>query len=204
MPPLLEFYLTSLLFCTALLAEVPGPCTGPSVKGADASTLTGKVMCGYQGWSNAEGDGADRGFTHWTKRRGPPAPGNAKTDLWPDVSDLTVEERFATGCKHADGRVGEVFSSFMQATVLRHFQWMRDYGIDGAFVQRFPTDLRDASGLRHGNIVLEYCREGANCCGRAFDGLPGDFFPRLTGDGAKLLRGELPVTAEPPVPADSR
>ena len=149
-------------------AEVPGPYTGPSVKGVDTSTLTGKVMCGYQGWFNVEGDGAERGSVHWTKRRGPLAPGNAKIDLWPDVSELTADERFATAFKHADGRAAEVFSSFKQATVLRHFQWMRDYGIDGAFVQRFPTDLRDANGLRHANTVLANCREGANRSGRAY------------------------------------
>ena len=62
----------------------------------DASTLAGKVMCGYQGWFNCEGDGADRGWAHWTKGRGPLSPANAEIDLWPDVSELTPGERFAT------------------------------------------------------------------------------------------------------------
>src|SRR5258706_15088357 len=114
-----------------VLAETLHPYDGPSQRGVDTSTLTGKVMCGYQGWFNAEGDGAERGWVHWTKRRGPLAPGNAKIDLWPDVSELGADERFATGFKHADSRAAEVFSSFKQPTVLRHFQWMRDYGIDG-------------------------------------------------------------------------
>ena len=63
----------------------------------DTSTLTGKVMCGYQGWFNAPGDGAERGWVHWTKRGGPLGPGNAKIDLWPDISELGAEERFPTG-----------------------------------------------------------------------------------------------------------
>src|SRR6185436_8627944 len=67
-------------------AETLHPYTGPSVARVDTSTLSNKVMCGYQGWFNAEGDGAERGWVHWTKRRGPLAPGNAKIDLWPDVS----------------------------------------------------------------------------------------------------------------------
>lgn len=168
----------------------------------DTSTLTGKVLCGYQGWFNTEGDGADRGFVHWTKRRGPLAPGNAKIDLWPDVSELSADERFATGFKHADGRAAEVFSSFKQATVFRHFQWMRDYGIDGAFVQRFPTDLRDAKGLRHGNSVLANCREGANRTGRAYavmydlSGLGAGQIQEVIADW-RTLRSRMQVTDDP-------
>ncbi len=149
-------------------AETLKPYAGPSMKGVDTGTLSNKVMCGYQGWFNVEGDGAERGWVHWTKRRGALAPGNAKIDLWPDVSELGPDERFATGFTNAEGRAAEVFSSFKQATVLRHFQWMRDYGIDGAFVQRFINDLGDPRGLRHNNTVLAHCREGANRFGRAY------------------------------------
>jgi hypothetical protein len=143
----------------------------PHVAGADlvdTSTLVGKIMCGYQGWFNCEGDGAGRGWVHWTKRGGGLKPGNAKVDLWPDVSELAPDERFATGFTNAQGHAAEVFSSFKQATVLRHFEWMRQYGIDGAFVQRFIVDLRDPRGLRHNNTVLGHCREGAKRSGRAF------------------------------------
>ena len=31
-----------------------------------------------------------------------------------------------------------------------------------------------------------------------YEGLPSDFYLRLTGSGAKLLRGEIPPTNEPP------
>jgi hypothetical protein len=152
----------------AVLAETLHSYDGPTNRGVDTATLTGKVMCGYQGWFNAEGDGAERGWVHWTKGRGPLAPGNAKVDLWPDVSELTPPERFATGFRHPDGRVAEVFSPYKKPTVLRHFEWMRDYGIDGAFVQRFINDLGDLRALRHNNTVLAHCREGANRTGRAY------------------------------------
>src|SRR5689334_14196935 len=101
----------------AVLNETLKPYSGPSERGVDVSTLTGKVMCGYQGWFNAEGDGADRGWVHWTKRRGPLGPGNAKIDLWPDVSELAPDERFATDFKRPDGSTAEVFSSFKKPTV---------------------------------------------------------------------------------------
>jgi hypothetical protein len=45
---------------------------------------------------------------------------------------------------------------------------MRDYGIDGAFVQRFAADVRDPRALRHVNTVLGSCREGAHRSGRAY------------------------------------
>jgi hypothetical protein len=170
-----------------------------SFAAADASTLTGKVMCGYQGWFNCEGDGAERGWVHWTKGRGPLAPGNAKIDLWPDVSDLGADERFATGFTHADGRVAEVFSSFKEATVLRHFEWMRDYGIDGAFVQRFAVGLRDPKTLRHNNTVLAHCRAGAEKNGRVFvvmydlTGLSAGRVESVIDDW-RTLRAELRIT----------
>ncbi len=159
------------MWLLALLAtqDLLAPYAGPSEKGVDVSTLDGKLVVGYQGWFNAEGDGAERGWTHWTKDRGKPfAPGNAKIDLWPDVAELAPEERFATGFRHTDGRPAEVFSSYRPATVFRHFRWMRDYGIDGAFVQRFAADLRDPRVLRHANAVLAACREGAHRAGRSY------------------------------------
>jgi len=169
---LLPVFVTALhaapLTREAVMEKTLRPYTGPSVKGIDTGTLSNKVMCGYQGWFNVEGDGAERGWVHWTKRRGPLAPGNAKIDLWPDVSELGADERFATGFTNANGHSAEVFSSFKRPTVLRHFQWMRDYGIDGAFVQRFIVDVRDPRGLRHNNTVLDHCREGANRFGRAY------------------------------------
>lgn len=165
----------------------------------DTSTLTGKVMCGYQGWFNVEGDGAERGWVHWTKRRGALGPGNAKIDLWPDVSELGPDERFATGFTNANGTAFEVFSSHKRPTVLRHFEWMRDYGIDGAFVQRFITDLRDQRALRHNNTVLESCRLGAEKAGRAFvvmydlSGLGSNRISEVIADW-KSLRSGLRIT----------
>ncbi len=186
----------------AVEAETLVPYDGPTNAGVDTSTLDRKLMCGYQGWFNAEGDGAGRGWVHWTRRRGPLIPGNAKIDLWPDVSELGPEERFATGFKHADGRTAEVFSSFKQPTVLRHFEWMREYGIDGAFVQRFANDLRDPRGLRHNNTVLAHCREGANRSGRAFavmydlSGLGPDRMQEVIDDWT-ALKSRMMVTENP-------
>lgn len=127
----------------------------------DRTTLVGKVVAGYQGWFTAEGDGSGRGWFHYGKR-GEFGPGRCTIDLWPDVSELGPEERFATDFRQADGRVAEVFSSYNRETVLRHFRWMAEYGIDGVFVQRFAAETGHPLGLRQCNAVLSHCREGAN------------------------------------------
>jgi hypothetical protein len=45
---------------------------------------------------------------------------------------------------------------------------MRDYGIDGAFVQRFGAGARSPGFQLQNNTVLAHCREGANRFGRTY------------------------------------
>jgi hypothetical protein len=183
--------LLRLLSCVVALAATSLAATGGTV---DTSTLSGKVMCGYQGWFNGEGDGANRGYNHWSRGGARPAPGNVTVDLWPDLSELGPGERFPTDFVHADGRTAEVFSSYLRPTVLRHFQWMRDYGIDGVFVQRFINSLRREVSLKHNNVVLAHCRDGAREYGRAYalmydlSSLPPGQADRLIDDWKTLVR----------------
>jgi hypothetical protein len=188
---------------TVAKSRVLRPYDGPSVSGVDTGTLTGKVMCGYQGWFNCEGDGAGLGWTHWA-RDGDSllGPGNVTVDLWPDVSELDPDERFVTGFHHADGRPAEVFSSFNRKTVIRHFEWMRDYGIDGAFVQRFAHGTRDGTRRYHKDVVLANAREGANRAGRTYavmydlSGLPSGGV-KWVRDDWRVLRSEMRITDDP-------
>ncbi len=160
------------LAVSLLAAEPPSPLapyTGPIVRGVDTSTLTGKVMAGYQGWFNCEGDGAGLGWVHWSRsKKKVMGPDTVRVDLWPDVSEYAPEELFNTDFKLADGSPAKVFSSHNNATVLRHFEWMRIYSIDGAFVQRFAHGLKSELGRHHKDVVLANCREGANRSGRAY------------------------------------
>lgn len=178
------------------------PYGGPVERGVDASTLAGKLMVGYQGWFSAEGDGGGRGWSHWTKNRSKPfTEANAKIDLWPDLSEYGADERFATELSLPDGTKAEVFSSLRPATVRRHFQWMKDYGIDGAFVQRFIGDLKDPRESRHFNAVLAACREGANRTGRAYavmydlTGLGANRIEEVMNDW-RALRDRMKITAD--------
>jgi hypothetical protein len=143
------------------------PFTGAAGRDAEHTSLIGTVMCGYQGWFAAEGDGSGRGWRHYASRRSF-QPGSCTIDLWPDLSEFDADEKYATSFRHADGRVAQVFSSTNRKTVLRHFAWMKEYGIDGAFVQRFAVETIDPKNLRQCNTVLAHCREGANLSGRAY------------------------------------
>ena len=126
--------------------------------------LSGRVVTGYQGWFRAPGDGSGLGFQHYRKGRRF-APGNCTIDLWPDLSEFDDDERFPTEFKHQDGSTAHVFSSIHPKTVERHFQWMSEYGIDAAFVQRFATQgakqRRDYRGLKFENRKLMLCRDAA-------------------------------------------
>jgi hypothetical protein len=45
---------------------------------------------------------------------------------------------------------------------------MKEYGIDGVFVQRFGVETVNPRDLRQCNTVLAHCREGANLNGRCY------------------------------------
>lgn len=115
-------------------------------------SYTGLVMTGYQGWFNAQGDGANRGWNHYG-RGGEIGPGNIRIELWPEVAEYT--KTYPTSFQYPDGSVARLFSSYDKSTVDLHFKWMRQYHIDGAFVQRFVTSLKNKKSYLHNNQVLQ-------------------------------------------------
>ena len=124
----------------------------------------GLVMAGYQGWFNAPGDGARRGWYHYTGHDGF-KPGSCTIDLWPEVSEY--EKLYKTEFVFEDGSPAYTFSSHDASTVETHFRWMEEYGIDGVFMQRFVAEIRNKSGKFHFNKVLDSAMESANRHSRA-------------------------------------
>jgi hypothetical protein len=197
----LSLVLVILYASVALAADDLHPFTGESMPGVDTSTLTGKIMCGYQGWFTTTGDGAKIPWWHYSKK-GSFAPGNCGFDLWPDVSELDADEHFDTAFRNADGSVAQLFSAQVSKTVIRHFAWMQQYGIDGVFVQRFAADTFGAASLQHVNPVLDHCRAGANLHGRAYavmydlSGVQAGQMTRVMDDWKSLV-DKMKLTRDP-------
>ncbi len=128
--------------------------------------LEGAVVTGYQGWFGAEGDGSGLGWKHYGGKN--LGPGDCRFDLWPDTSGLEDGEKYATRFQNADGTAAPLFSSYNPRTVERHFGWMREYGIDGAMLQRFGTELKSPQSYDFNTAVMENVRRGAEAHGRAW------------------------------------
>ena len=171
-----------------VIEETLVPYIGQYNRGVDASTLDGKIICGYQGWFRCKGDGTGMGWTHWAKnKKKAPGPGNIKVDMWPDVSELDPDELYDTGYINPDGAARKLFSSFNYKTVVRHFKWMKEAGIDGIFLYRFLNSARKNYALRAKNVVLNSCRAGANIYGRTY-AVKYDVSSMKKGDSKLILK----------------
>jgi hypothetical protein len=115
------------------------------------TSYEGLVMAGYQGWFTAEGDGADRGWHHYEKS-GKFEPGMNTIDFWPDVREYV--KTYKTSFKYTDGTNAYVYSPYDEESVDLHFKWMKEYGIDGVFMQRFVSEIKSVKGKNHFNKVL--------------------------------------------------
>jgi hypothetical protein len=169
----------------------------------DTSTLSGKIVTGYQGWFAAPGDGSQRNaWVHWFRTQDP-VPANATFDLWPDLSELDADELFNTGMQYTGGANAALFSSYNQKTVKRHLKWMAQYGIDAAFLQRFSSEVGGGAGLEFRDQVTRNVMAGAEEYNRAFivmydiSGTGDSVLVNRLIDDWKHLVDDLGVTASP-------
>jgi hypothetical protein len=148
--------LVSTTFLLTLVATARCDAAPPALD----NELQGKVFCGYQGWFSGKNDGTGIDFDNY-RYDGVFEPGCCVIDLWPDMSEMDLDERYPTPFRHSNGTTATVFSSANPKTVDRHFTWMKTYGIDGVFLQRFGWALTDPPTLRHRNVVLDRVRTSA-------------------------------------------
>lgn len=143
------------------------------------------------------------GWSHWFDNTIDPSkePEKIRVDIWPDTSELSPTEWCDTGLKLPDGRPFVAFSSFRQETVVRHFQWMEEYGIDGVEVQRFTPLANDSQNYRNFiDQVLINARVGAEIHGRVFyiqfAGAEADAPERFQNDWHHIV-DDLRITESP-------
>lgn len=129
----------------------PAAKTTESMSRVRFKSIRNLVMAGYQGWFNTPEDGAGLGWKHFEKEK-EFKPGKCTIDLWPDVSEY--EKTNETAFKLPDETPAKVFSSYDASTTDLHFKWMKQYGIDGVFMQRFVVSIRNQKGKDNYNKIL--------------------------------------------------
>ena len=159
----------------------------------DPSTLDGKVLFGYQGWFDCPS------WSHWS--RGVPSAETLVIDMYPDLSEFDRDELCAIPGMTIGDKPAYLFSAHNAKTVLRHFRWMKEYGLDGVLVQRFIGGT--VRNRTEGDIVLKNIMAAAAETGRTFaieydisGGKEDTFFQMLQTDWTYLV-DELKVTAHP-------
>jgi hypothetical protein len=136
----------------------------------DAATLDGKVMFGYQGWFLHPNDGSVLAqWRHWGGDMS--GPEDLTVDMFPDLREYEADELYPTGNNfftYEDGRPVRVYSAYTKKTVVRHMKWVRDYGLDGVFLQRFVTNTTNDVVRRSRDTVTVNIMDGCEKYGRVF------------------------------------
>jgi hypothetical protein len=170
----------------------------PASKSTRSLTMDDKVFVGYQGWFNPhrEEDGAK--WVHYG-HRGEFKPGFVSVEMWPDTSEFDADEKVPTDFRYPDGNPAYVFNPQNPKTVNRHFAWMRQYGVDGAFLQRFVNPAASPRQRPELDRVLANVRAASKtnrvAWGMMYDlsGVRADaIFPKVSTDW-KRLAGDLKI-----------
>ena len=152
----------------------------PHKDGDPYDTYEGLVMAGYQGWQTCRGDGSILGdhpsaaaWAHYVCNTVQPAkiqPGALGNgfNFWPDCSEYEKTYEIP-GFFYPDGTPARLFSGYDQSTVFTHFRWMKEYGIDGVFAQRFMVYVDKDYTYEHEfhEVNLDHQMKASNAYGRA-------------------------------------
>lgn len=160
-------------------------------------TMDGKIFVGYQGWAMASRPEDTARWIHYGHNN-QFKPGMVTVEMWPDTSEMAPEETIATDFKHRDGRTAYVPDAQNSLTVNRHFRWMKEYGIDGAFLQRFSgaaanDTVRPSLDRVLANVRAASTKNGV-AWGMMFD-LSGvkadDIYPNVSEDWKRLVAAKI-------------
>ena len=196
----LVFFIALLSFCLHANSQ-----TAPA-----AQSVTGKVICGYQGWFNAYGDGSPVArWVHWSagtyqSNAGHPAPGAVKFEVYPAVDEYDSSSLFQTGLGNtADGNATKLFSSYKPTVIDKHFEWMQQNEIDGVALQRFIGETFDGVFKANRDSISARVKRSAEAHQRVFylmydiSGLDVAKFDSIKTDWQNNMVGTLHLTSSP-------
>merc|ERR1719446_812035 len=133
----------------------------------DASTIRNKVLAGYQGWA-----GARSTWDHWSNDGHAPDPSrkNEHFEMVPKVDELPSGALTDTNFKHnGDGSTVQLYENAHDGVVDKHFEWMKEYGLDGVLLQRFISECATpGKSLTQRNTILEQMDVAAEKHGRVY------------------------------------
>ncbi|HWS01459.1 MAG TPA: T9SS type A sorting domain-containing protein [Prolixibacteraceae bacterium] len=137
----------------------------PNVSASAFSEFTGKSVAGYQVWF-AAGNAAS-GWVHWSGNT-PPSANKTHFEIYPDVAEYAETDLAQTALANlGNGSISKLFTSANKTVIEKHFQWMKEYGIDGVAVQRFIGNIGGAVISSPGAAPLKI-KQAAEATGRIF------------------------------------
>ncbi|MCX7011465.1 MAG: hypothetical protein NTW86_02655 [Candidatus Sumerlaeota bacterium] len=187
-----------------LIMRAVSAATATSESVVDNSTLAGKVMAGYQAWFRCPGDAANVDWAHWFEKKTMCDPSTVHTDFWPDMSAYgSIRKYPAPGFTDAKGNPSYCYSACDPQVVQLHFEWMRDYDVDGAWVQHFaigfPGQPGEAMYPSHMQVIQHVINAAAKT-GRVWalsydlagaKGTPDEVFTRVTNNWRQMVDGGI-------------
>lgn len=170
----------------------------------DPSRIDNKVICGYQGWFNAQADGSpvDR-WVHWSRGAIPDAT-NITFELYPDISAYNATDLYETALGNLpDGSPSRLFTSYSQTVINQHFSWMQENRIHGVALQRFIEEVRDPVFKQNRDSIASWVRNAAESHERIFymmydlSGMSDSGVAFLFEDWDKTFEESLKITESP-------
>lgn len=135
----------------------------------DLNNMQGKGVAGYQAWFRANDTRTDTGWYHWSNSGNHPAADNVHTEMYPYTADYTTNG--ATLYQSGLGNLGNgdpalLFNSTDKEIIDTHFEWMKEYDIDGAAIQRFYSSTSPIRSTAEN--LLQTIQKSAEKHGRIF------------------------------------
>lgn len=168
MNPIRKRKRSTLSVLVAALLGTSAPAFAADVPTADTSTVLDKVFAAYQGWFHCPGaPSPESNWFHWTYiSQLPPTFENSSIPTFPVTDEYPEEARCPAPGLTVGGKQAYFFSSLNAGTAQTHFRWMREYGIDGAIMQRFLGSVEML--YEEKDIVLRNAMQAAGDNGRSF------------------------------------